>query len=529
MSRAFFGRIETAAQYRKTRPRGKTGPAGIAFAGGPGKIAPLLSAMRIAVDLRSWRRGWGRAALALLTTLALGSPARADDKLFEQEAREIVDDFGGIYDDPAINAYVASVGKRVVETTPMAGQPFTFTILDNPVENAFSLPGGRVFLTRGVLALVANEAELAGVIGHEIGHVTSHHTEHRMRRAALAQLGVGLAALLGARLGTAKVGLAVERVAGVSGLYLIERYSREQEFQADILGTRSLSAAGYDPHAMATFLGTLEAETRLENAIAGRAVDDVRFSIFADHPRTPDRIARATREADKLAPSGNLARDAYLERIEGMLYGDNPDQGVVRDGGFYHPVLRFAFDVPRGFEVQNTESKVVVENADNAGFILDKASDPMDRPPGRYISEVWAPEAKEFPERFSVNGMAAATIGTREKNDAGDLIDLRLVAIRYEPRTIYRFLFVFPSKDREATAKTFERVTGSFRRLEAAEAARFRPYRLHIVTVQPGDTVDSLAKQMPFEALRRDRFLILNALPGDARLVPGQKVKLVTE
>jgi len=481
------------------------------------------------VYLRSWRRGWGWAALALLTTLALGSPARADDKLFEQEAREIVDDFGGTYDDPAINAYIASVGDRIVATTPIAGQKFTYTVLDSPVVNAFSLPGGRVFLTRGALALVANEAELAGVIGHETGHIASHHTEHRMRRAALAQLGVGLATLLGARLGTARVGAAVERVAGVSGLYLIERYSRDQEFQADILGTRSLSSAGYDPHALATFLGTLEVETRLENVVAGRADDDDRFSMFADHPRTPDRIARAVREADKLPPSGNLARDAYLERIDGLLYGDNPDQGVVRGGGFYHPVLRFAFDVPRGFEVQNTESKVVVENADNAGFILDKVSDPMDRPPGRYISEVWEPEAKEFPERFTVNGMAAATIATRVKNDAGGFIDLRLVAIRYEPRTIYRFLFVFPSKNREATAKTFERVTASFRRLDAADAATFRPFHIRIVTVQPGDTVDSLVERTPFGSLKRDRFLILNALPSDARLAPGQKIKLVTE
>lgn len=458
-----------------------------------------------------------------------GAPVRADDGAIEQEAKAIVDLFGGAYDDPRLAQYVAGVGNRLVQTTPLAKQPFTFTVLDSPVVNAFSLPGGRVFVTRGLLALVNNEAELAGVLGHEIGHITAHHAESRERRAAIARLGIGLLAIFGARLGTPEIGHLVQRFAGVGGLYYVERFSREQEFQADVLGTRTLAKAGYSAYAMSSFLASLEATMRLDNRAAGRPADDERFSMFADHPRTDDRVKRAIAEAGKQPHIPDLRRNAYLRKIDGMLFGDDPDKGVVRGGWFVHPALRIAFAVPPGFEIENTESRVVAESSDNAGFLFDHAPENFDGTPEAYLEEKSQSKTTDPIRHLDINGMAAATVPGQAKADDGTPVSLQLVAIRADPATLYRFVFVYPPKDPHRFVELYERVAASFRRITMAEAARIKPLHLRIITVQPWDTLDGLATHMAVDTFPRERFEVLNGLAPDAVLKPGRTVKLVTE
>lgn len=472
-----------------------------------------------------WVRRWALAAVALL---AAAVPVRAEDAVSADDIKAVTAKYGGAYADPAVVQYVTDLGNKLVATTPMAGQKFTFTVLNTPVVNAFAMPGGYVFVTRGVLALANNEAELAGVLGHEVGHVTAHHVQQRLTREEITKLGVGLARVFGDRLGNARIGAFTGRVAGVSQLYYIRRYSRQQELQADQLGTQTLAKAGYDPHAMASFLSSLGASTRLDNRMAGRPEDYNDFSMFADHPRTPDRVDRAVAEAASL--SGNrLERDAYLAHMDGLLFDDDPDQGILRGSTFYHPALRLAFDIPEGFEVENTATAVVAENADHAGFVFDQATEAFNGSPEEYISKVWAPKANVRPQHLDINGMAAATIAGQVKNDDGTVQNVRLVAIRYDDSTIYRFVFVLPEKNRDAYSKLFEKTASSFRRLTAEQSSGFKPYRVRIVTVAEGDTVEILSARFPYRTFKRERFMVLNALTAGARVTPGQKVKLIVE
>lgn len=475
---------------------------------------------------------WGARALlaaaAALAVLVSTSLARASDLLTPQDVKAIAAKFGGVYGDPAIAKYVTELGNKLAATTPMAGQKFTFTVLNTPIVNAFAMPGGYVFVTRGVIALANNEAELAGVMGHEIGHITSHHVEARISRDEITTLGARLAKVFGAQLGNARIGDYTGELAGVSQLYYIRRYSREQEFQADQIGTETLARAGYDPHAMASFLASLGAWTRLGNRVAGRPEDYNDFSMFADHPRTPDRVDRAVAEAAGLSGK-NLERDAYLARIEGLMFDEDPALGVFRGTTFAHPGLRLAFDLPEGFEAENGEDAVVAENDEHAGMIFDRATETFDGSPEDYISKIWAPKITTRPQHFDIGGMSAATVAGQLTRNDGTLQRIRLVAIRFDPKTIYRFLFLIPDTNVDKYEHAFEQVAQSFRRLTPEQVATIKPYRVRVVTVAPGDTVASLAARYPYRSFQRDRFLVLNALSTDAQLTPGQKVKVITE
>ncbi|HVM79943.1 MAG TPA: M48 family metalloprotease [Stellaceae bacterium] len=478
--------------------------------------------------MKDWGRRWLLAAVAALAALMAAPQTRASDELTNDDFKAIAAKFGGVYADPAIAKYVTELGNKLVATTPMAGQKFTFTVLNSPIVNAFALPGGYVFVTRGVLALANNEAELAGVMGHEIGHVTARHVEARVARDEITSLGARLAQVFGAQLGNAKIGAYTGELAGVSQLFYIRRYSREQEFQADQLGTETLARAGYDPHAMASFLASLGAWTRLGNRMAGRPEDYNDFSMFADHPRTPDRVDRAVAEAAGLN-GRTLDRDGYLARIEGLMFDDDPALGVLRGTTFAHPALRLAFDLPEGFEVENGEDAVLAENDDHAGMIFDRSTETFDGSPEDYVSKVWAPKITARPQHLDINGMPAAAVSGQLTKRDGTVQKVRLVAIRYDASTIYRFLFLIPDAGVEKYEQAFDRVARSFRRLTPEQAAVFKPYRVRVVTVAPGDTVASLAARYPYRSFQRDRFLVLNALGPDAQLTPGQKVKLIVE
>ena len=480
--------------------------------------------------MRAWSRS-GRRWLALATiamlALAAAAPSRAAITASDDDIAQITEEYGGAYDDPALTQYVTGIGEKLVATTPMAGQRFTFTVLDSPVVNAFSLPGGYVFVTRGLLGIANNEAELAGVLGHEIGHITAGHAARRLRRTALAQLGAGLLRLLVARLGNAEIGKAIGDVASVGGLYYIRRYSRQQEFQADQLGTISLAKAGYDPVAMASFLGSLDADAEFENRAAGRAPDDRLHTMFADHPRTPERVKRAVDEARQLQQSSELGRDRFLRHLDGLLYDDDPSQGVFRNGYFLHPGLHIAFAVPEDYEIDNEPSKVVVQNGQHAGFVFDRPREAFAGTPEEYIGTIWAPNAKSRVQHLDIGDLAAATVTTQAKNDDGTLINVRLLAVRTDSDSLYRFLFVMPAESGSRFIQSFQRVIYSFRRLSEDEAAKVKPLVVRVVTVGAGDTVESLAKRSPYADYQVERFRMMNALAADAVVKPGDKVKIV--
>jgi predicted Zn-dependent protease len=466
--------------------------------------------------------------LAVAIGLAAAPPAHAQGQralaAFPDEVQAAVTQFGGLYDDPELQRYVESIGKLLVLTSEKANEPFTFGLLDSAIVNAFSMPGGYVFVTRGLLALANNEAELASVLGHEIGHITANHAGQRQTRGVLAQLGAGL---LGMLIGNPNIA----NVAGVGAQLYLQKYSRDQEFEADQRGITYMARAGYDTRAAPAFLAQLEAWEQLQAQVSGHPMGDDAYNMLADHPRTADRVERARELAvGNQPPNAMLEHEIYLKKIDGVIFGDNPKQGIVRDRFFIHPELRFAFEVPPGFHVTNTPSQVHAEGPGGAAIVFDQSPRPFSGDPVEYLTRVWAPNLQlSSVERIDVNGMPAATAAARAQTQDGQVADLRLVAIRFDPSTYYRLLFVSPPNVTGQLAEAFRRTTYSFRRLSEKEVDGIRPIRVKAVTVRPGDTVDTLANRMAVPKLKREHFLVLNGLPPNAALRPGDLVKTIVE
>ncbi len=446
-----------------------------------------------------------------------------EQRLGLQEHPKILQEFGGDYvENPELTAYVTSLGNKLARTSELPNLQFTFTVLDTPIVNAFALPGGYIYITRGLLALAENEAEVAGVLAHEIGHVTARHSAERYGNTVAA----GVATTL---LGVLVGGPAADAAGGAAGLAL-QSYSRDQEFEADTLGVRYLSRAGYDPKGMSSFLEKLQAHSRLEAELRGKPGEADKFDIMQTHPRTSDRIQKAAQAAGtKPVANPIVGREAYLTTIDGMLYGDNPAQGIIRNNSFLHPDLRFAFEVPESFRIINGAAAVQALGPRGTRIIFDRARDPRGIGPARHIREVWASKAQlSRVETLDINGLPAATATTKIDSRSGQL-DIRLVAIEYGDGTIYRFLFATTPSVTESLSVDLRRTTYSFRRLSAAEAAAIKPNRLRIHTVKRGETVSSLAAKTPFDDLPEKRFQTLNGLAPGAGLKAGEKVKLVVQ
>ena len=452
-----------------------------------------------------------------------GMSAEDEARLGLQEHQKIVPQFGGVYENAELSAYITSIGNLLVRTSEIPNQKFTFTVLDSPIVNAFALPGGYVYVTRGLLALAESEAEVAGVLAHEIGHVTARHSAERYGQNVAAKLaGVGLGVLLGNK--------AVSDTFAAASSVALRSFSREQEYESDLLGVRYLTRAGFDTNAMAGFLTNLQADSRLEAELAGQPGRADEFNIMQTHPRTADRIRQAIAQAGTVSIKNPIVgRDIYLSKIDGMLYGDNPDQGLIRGRQFLHPKLRFAFAVPHGFRLRNSSQRVVARGPDGAGIIFDQVGESGGGTMSAYLTQVWAKGVTlQGVEAITINGMAAAT-GEVTINGRGGPRDLRLIAIRYDDKTVYRMLFVTPPKLTESLSRPLRETTYSFRKLSAAEAAAVKPWRLVLHKVRSGETTSALAERMPFPDFRLKRFLVLNGLTENDPLPAGRTVKLIVE
>lgn len=446
-----------------------------------------------------------------------------DEKMIGlREHPKILAQFGGVYDDPSVAGYVASIGGRLAAATETPGLGFTFTLLNSPVVNAFALPGGYVYITRGLMALAQNEAELAGVLGHEIGHVVARHSAQRRSKAMMAQLGVGL-------LGVAVGGPSSQLAGGVAGLYL-KSYSRDQEFEADMLGGRYMTRAGYDARAMATFLRGLRASSRLDAKIDGRSPGEIdAFNITATHPRTLERVRRAvSRSQNRGGRQGRTGRDDYLNTLDGMIFGDGPEQGYVQGQKFAHPKLRFEFTVPPGFALRNNlERLTATSRKTGATIVFDAAPESFQGAMTAYLENRWARGARvQQLERITVNGMPGATAQLRGNGPKGSLV-IRLIAIRFNARAIYRFLFAAPPSAMRSLSAALQRAMYSFRRLTPVQTKRLKPRIISIVETDPGASPEHLGRRMAFTNFQRERFNVLNGLEDAMQRTPDGRVKLV--
>lgn len=484
------------------------------------------------------RKFLGAAALALLALLSActinpatgrssftGLMSESDElRIGRENHPKVLEEFGGAYPDPELQAYVDSIGKFLASTSERPNLDYHFTVLNSPIVNAFAVPGGYIYITRGLLGLANSEAEVAGVLAHEIGHIAARHSAERYSQSVLAQI-----AVIGVGVGTGSGDLM--NAAGAGAMTYLQSYSRDQEFEADKLGVRYLGRATYDPTAMASFLASLQAESRLGAALAGDpgAADD--FNIMQTHPRTADRVQRAIAEASGTTGAADpiVERDLYFDKIDGILYGDDPEQGFIQDLRFAHPKLGFEFRVPSGFHLFNSAQAVLARGPGKSQIVFDAAPKPWNGAMTAYIAQGWGKELQiENLQSLNIDGMEAAT-GTAFVRTRGGPADLRLVAIRWDQRTIYRFLFIANPEAVTRLDPSFRDTAFSFRRLSAGEISQLKPQRLRIITVATGDTVESLARRMPFSSFQVERFRVLNGLSEGQQLQPGQRVKIIVQ
>ncbi|MDH3701514.1 MAG: M48 family metalloprotease [Alphaproteobacteria bacterium] len=450
-----------------------------------------------------------------------------DIKLGRKEHPNLVKEFGGAYDNARLQRYVDQVGKTLAHGAEYKQFPYTFTLLNTPIVNAFALPGGYVYISRGLLALAGNEAEMAGVLAHELGHVNARHTAERLSRGQLAQLGV-LAGVLGA----AALGLPKEmaQIGQSIAMVSIQSFSRKQEFEADTLGVRYMSRAGYEPEALVTFLRTLREQSIIEAKMRGLPPGKVdEFNMMSTHPRTVDRVKAAMQAAATARPKApRVGRKTYLGRIDGMLFGDDPKQGIVKGRLFQHPAMRFQFRVPKGFRINNGQDAITAQEKTGAAIRFDIAPVKGSGDLAAYLQNEWTPKTRlRDVERIKINGMDAATGWVRGKDGQGRVIELRGVAIRRNAKSVYRFLFVNPAKESARLAPAFRKTTHSFRRLSRAEAAKIKPLRLLLVPARRGDTVRRLARTLPYGKYNESWFRVLNDMKAGEEVRPNRRLKVV--
>lgn len=462
----------------------------------------------------------------MLCAATITTPVAAQTRSISQNDRaqgaqanpQLLTQYGGKYSGPQ-SAYVERVGKRVAVQSGLsnASGDFTVALLNSPVENAFAIPGGYVYITRQLLALMNSEAELAAVMGHEVGHVAARHSNSRSTRSTLGTLG---ATLLGAVTGSDLVG----RIAGVGSQLYTLSYSRNQEYQADQFGVRYATAAGYAPSGMADALVQLNEAQTLAAQTSGRGGNAVP-TWMSTHPNGADRVRRAQALAQQAGHAATPpAQDVtYLRMLDGLRYDDDPAQGVIDGTTFKHPALRVRFTAPAGYALQNgTDTVTIAGQGGQAEFRMGPAGDPASVVRQR-LTALGAQNVGE-PERTRINGTEAA-IGTVRANANNQAVDVTVIAYRY-PSATYYFQIVTPAG---RGIGPFESLLDSFGTLSQAEANAIVGKRIRIVTVKANDTVDSLSRQMAYPDFQRDRFLTLNGLKDGARLVPGQLMKVVVK
>lgn len=476
-----------------------------------------LLALCLALSACSTNEATGRSQFTGLMNTASENQMGATE---EQKVQKLY----GVVDNPALQAYVDRICARLVPGVERRDVNYSCTVLDSQVVNAFALPGGYININRGLLAFATSEAEVASVLAHEMGHVTARHISERYSQGALTQLG---AAAIAIGVGSS----AANQLVNLGANMYLASYSRSQEAEADDLGIRYLNRANYDPMAMAGFLSKLQLSSALQASEKGQEYKEM-SSFMSTHPMTSDRVARASQIAASYPTKGSdVGADAHLAVINGMVYGDSPKDGFVRNGEFIHPSMGFAFRVPQGFNINNAPEQIAGQSRSGSGaaFIFDGANKPAGMSPAAYIQQSWTESQAPLSDLqdMNVNGMRAATAQVQGAINGRPAL-MRLVAIEWSPTEIYRFQFAMPQATSNNEIEELKRVSYSLRHITSSEAGAATPYRIAIVTAGSNDSVSSMAQRMSTrDGLDEQRFRALNGMGPNDRVTPGHKYKIV--
>jgi predicted Zn-dependent protease len=440
----------------------------------------------------------------------------AKDTPEQREHNRILAAYGGAYDDPKLTALITQVVDRLVVASERPDLKYKVTILNSPSVNAFALPSGNLYATRGLLALANDNAELASVLSHEMAHVIARHAsirEDQVRQAAIVSR-VASDVLSDPQMGA--LALAKSKIALAS-------FSRAQEFEADGIGVGISARAGFDPYGATRFLTSMGRNAEIKAAT--QKIDPYSLEFLSSHPATPERVDNARLNARQYVAPGPGAREKeeYLKAIGGMVYGEDPSEGFVRGRRFLHPKLGFTFQAPEGFALDNTSQAVfgVREGGDQA-LRLDVVRVPAEQPLTDYLISGWIENIDAASvEEVTINGLKAATATAK-----GDPWAFRLYAVRFGSE-VYRLIFAAKAVTPELD-KLFRDAIATFRRMTSAEIRQAKPLRLKVVTVGPNDTIERLAARMPVDRAA-ERFRVLNGLEPGRNINPGDKVKIVVE
>jgi predicted Zn-dependent protease len=427
----------------------------------------------------------------------------------------------GVYPDQGLQQYVQDVGMRLAEVSQRPELPWHFAVVDVPAVNAFALPGGYIYITRGLMAHLDTEAEMAGVLGHEIGHVTARHAARAYTRAA----SVGVGAAVTSILFPSAEPYAAAAQTGLGVLFL--KYDRGQELQSDRLGAEYVAKVGWAPSGMS---GVLETLGRISAATDRRGVPN----WLATHPQPEDRVAKVaetvqTLEATRAPSEWIVNRDAYRQRLNGLVFGDDPREGVVRGGEFIHPALRFRVRFPDGWTIENGKQQVSAgpPGVSDVTMVLEL----VPKAAGSTLEDVAVSSMNKAGfawvagEATRLNGLAAY-VGVYEGQvkDAG-VVRVQAAHISYE-RQVFLLAGVASQPKYRGVQQAFDDTIRSFSPISAQDAGRIKPNRLAFTTVRGGETWQAIADRTGGLIPAPD-LAVLNGFAADSQPPVGQRIKTV--
>ena len=440
---------------------------------------------------------------------------RAKDPQAELGAREhpkILTSYGGEYQSEKLEQMLAPIAGALVTFSNDPDRAYDITVLDSPTVNAFALPGGYLYVTRGLLALANDESEIAAVLAHEIAHVAANHGIERSRKAKAADLAERA-------VNEVVSNNVAGKVAKASTARRLSSFSQAQELQADAIGIKTIGKAGFDPFASARFLVSMKQFANWRSALNVNEPD-----MSSSHPSTPRRLELARRHARALGPEGSIKgdRERFLRGIDGLPFGDSPTEGFVRGNRFSHGKLNITFSVPQTFDLINRANAVLGSGPGETAIRFDAVAAGGKNDPAGYLASGWVNGLVENSIRAqNINGMKAANARAL----AGDwqfAITVFALNDRY-----FRFIIAAPRTVKDVDALGTN-VAGTFRQMSGAERAALKPLRIKIITVRSGDTIAKLARKMQGVSRKVELFKALNELRDGKRPAVGSKVKLVT-
>ena len=445
--------------------------------------------------------------------------------------QEVLKEYG-VYDNPAVQAYVNALGQKLAAQSHRTGLQWHFTVLDSPVINAFALPGGYVYVTRGIMAYMENEADLAGVIGHEIGHVTARHGAQRATSQQNAGLGVFAATVLGAVLesqGLAGAGDLAGQLSQTVAAGYVASYGREQELQADGLGAEYLARTRYDPHNMVNVIRVLQDQERFaaDQAQAEGKPAPARGNWLASHPSNDRRLENMTNLATQYQGTyGDEGRARYQKIIQGMAFGESPAQGLSRGQNFYHAPLGFALTAPQGWQIQNAADTLSLVNpARDAMLVVHVVPPQLGKDPNAIIRNLLKPTQGRT-EALQIGGLPATRFIGARQNAQGQLQSVEATVVNGPGEHAY----LLQSQARDAAALQRAGAAravagGVLQSRPAQDASAARPWVIKTVVYPKGGFAE-LAKTSPLDAPEQQLRLI-NGFYSGGEPKAGQLVKVI--